>query len=233
MVEQKAVLESEKVAGKTEKQVQVKKGKKKTKKSSNMNMRLARTLHVYVSMLVLLVMLFFTLTGLTLNHREWLPEPPALAVQELVLPDALQTAGAWEKAPLDQADKVRRWLRDSYQLTGSQVSYDWQADEVLLLIDIKRPGGYSLVEVEPFEGIVLVEAQSYGLMSLLNDLHMGRYSGAVWRGFIDASALLMLLFTLTGLWLVLPQKKRRWRLFSLASVGGIFSLMLYQLFVLG
>lgn len=231
MVEQQVADESDKVKDQTRSRGPVKKGRKKAKKSANKQFRWARTLHVYISMLVLLVMLFFTLTGLTLNHREWLPEPPALVTQELALPEALQTPEAWAQAPLDQADKVRRWLRDSHQLGGSQISYDWQADEALLLIDIKRPGGYSLIEVEPFEGVVLIEAQAYGLMALLNDLHMGRYSGAVWRGFIDASALLMLLFTLTGLWLVLPQKKRRWRLFSLASAGGLFSLALYQLFV--
>ncbi len=31
----------------------------------------ARTLHIYVSMALLLLMLFFAFTGITLNHPDW------------------------------------------------------------------------------------------------------------------------------------------------------------------
>ncbi|OMH34025.1 hypothetical protein BGP75_11705 [Motiliproteus sp. MSK22-1] len=170
-------------------------------------------------MLMLLIMLFFTVTGLTLNHRDWLPDPPALQVQELLLPAVLQDSEAWYQDPLSQAVHMREWLRTSQGIYGVEVSYDWQTDEQLLLIDMKRPGGYSLVEVQPATGVLVLENQDYGVIAILNDLHMGRYSGTVWRVFIDISALLMLLFTLTGLWLVLPQKKRRQRLLYISGLG--------------
>lgn len=181
--------------------------------------KIARLVHIYTSMLMLMIMLFFTVTGLTLNHRDWLPDAPASVIQELELPHALQDQTAWQRDPLVQADKVRRWISTSQGVYGNQVSYDWQEDEQLLLIDIKRPGGYSLIEAQPADGVVLLEQQHYGMTAVLNDLHMGRYSGALWRAFIDLSALLMLLFTLTGFWLVLPQKKRRQRLLYISGLG--------------
>lgn len=187
----------------------------------NKSIRWVRTLHIYTSMLMLLVMLFFTVTGLTLNHREWLPEAPDARISELLLPGNLSDAQQWQATPLAQAEQVRRWLQREHGVAGNQVAFDWQPDEQLLMIDVKRPGGYSLAEVLPEEGVVLLEQQSYGAAAVLNDLHMGRYSGALWRAFIDLSALLMLLFTLTGLWLVMPQKKRRQRLLWLSGLGGV------------
>jgi hypothetical protein len=38
----------------------------------------------------------------------------------------------------------------------------------------------------------------------------------------------MLLFTLTGFWLVIPQKKRRKRLFSLAAAGALVMFIGYR-----
>lgn len=181
--------------------------------------KIARLVHIYTSMLMLMIMLFFTVTGLTLNHRNWLPDAPASVIQELELPQALQDQAAWQRDPLIQADKVRRWINESQGVYGNRVSYDWQEDEQLLLIDVKRPGGYSLIEVQPADGVALLEQQHYGVTAVLNDLHMGRYSGDLWRAFIDLSALLMLLFTLTGFWLVLPQKKRRQRLLYISGLG--------------
>lgn len=200
---------------------------------SNKHMRIVRTLHIYTSMLMLLIMLFFTVTGLTLNHREWLPDAPPAEISELELPAGLQAFDKWQSNPMAQADQVRSWLSREHAVYGNQVSYNWQEDEQLLLIDVKRPGGYSLVEVLPEEGIAVLENQAYGATAVLNDLHMGRYSGSVWRAFIDFSALLMLLFTLTGLWLVLPQKKRRHRLLMISGLGGVVMVAGYLVIVLG
>lgn len=199
----------------------------------NKHIRIVRTLHIYTSMLMLLIMLFFTVTGLTLNHREWLADAPSAEISEVELPAGFQAIDQWQNNPLAQAEQVRNWLSREHAIYGNQVSYNWQEDEQLLLIDVKRPGGYSLVEVLPEDGIAVLENQTYGATAVLNDLHMGRYSGPIWRAFIDFSALLMLLFTLTGLWLVLPQKKRRQRLLMISGLGGVVMAAGYLVIVLG
>ncbi|MFP2770245.1 PepSY-associated TM helix domain-containing protein [Oceanisphaera sp. KMM 10153] len=194
--------------------------------------RWVRPVHTYCSMLMLAIMLFFTLTGLTLNNRQWLPTPIPEATLELTLPYRFSNTGQWQQNPLLAAGRVWQWLQQEQLLAGGEVRFDWSADEALLLIDIKRPGGYSLVEVSLEDRAVLLEEQHYGWMAVINDLHMGRYAGPAWSWFIDVSAAVMLLFTLTGFWLVLPMRRKRGRLLAVTGLGcvlmaGLYLLILY------
>jgi hypothetical protein len=196
--------------------------KSKPKKSSKTN-RIVRMLHVYTSMLMLLIMLFFTLTGITLNHRDWFTSTNKPQQIEITIPDSFTPVSLWETEPMAQGFQLLKWLQNDYSVYGTQVSYEWEPEEGLMMIDIKQPGGYSIVEVDVNDGIVFLEQQNYGLVATFNDLHMGRYSGDLWSAFIDIFALAMLLFTLTGFWLVIPQKKKRKKLLSLTVMGsGIF-----------
>jgi len=170
-------------------------------------------------MAMLMIMLFFTITGFTLNHRDWFSGRGDVVEVELPLPAALASAEGWQQDPLQVADDVRQWLSREHGVRAAYVSYDWEADEQLLLIDMKRPGGRSSVEVSPSTSTVLLQHQSKGTVAVLNDLHMGRYSSLWWRLFIDLSAVVMVLFTVTGLWLVLPQRTRRQRLFAISGAG--------------
>lgn len=184
-----------------------------------MNYRILRTLHVYSSVVVLALVLFFAVTGITLNHRDWFTDRGSAVEEFLPVPDTILQATDWQARPLDGADALRRWLTDQHGLTGGTVIYDWDTDEQMLLIDIKRPGGYSSVEFSPFSAEVTVFHQRNGLVAVMNDLHMGRYSGIWWRLLLDITALIMLVFIVTGLWLVVPQKKRRRTLFKVAAAG--------------
>jgi len=197
-------------------QIALTKPKSKSKAKTG---RLARLLHSYTSMLMLVIMLFFTVTGITLNHRDWFESATEAEALSLTVPAHLSGLDKWQLTPLDQAHLLRKWLVSEHGIYGSKVAYEWEAEEQFLIIDIKRPGGYSIVEADIEAGEVLVEHQQYGVIATLNDLHMGRYSGDVWRAFIDISALLMLVFTLTGMWLVLPQKKKRNKLFAISALG--------------
>ncbi len=194
--------------------------------------RWVRPVHTYSSMLMLVIMLFFTTTGLTLNNRQWLPEAGPEYEAELALPDHLATTRLWQQDPMLAAGQVWQWLKAEQQLAGGEIRLDWSADDGVLFIDIKRPGGYSLAEVIPDEGIVLVTRRDYGWMAVLNDLHMGRHAGSAWSWFIDISAAVMLLFTLTGFWLVLPMRRKRGRLLVASGLAcvlmpGLYLLILY------
>ncbi|RVU30639.1 PepSY-associated TM helix domain-containing protein [Neptunomonas marina] len=180
--------------------------------------RLARVIHLYTSMFMLVVMLFFTITGLTLNHRDWFEGKTQPAQRELQLPDRLVQQN-WQSEPLDAAADVRRWLRDEHQFYGHQVGYDWDGEEQWLVVDVRRPGGMSIAEVDVHSGAVLLEHSQFGVVAALNDLHMGRYSGPIWSLFIDLSVLMLLVFTLSGFWLVLGQRRKRARLFMLSGGG--------------
>ncbi|KAA0875352.1 PepSY-associated TM helix domain-containing protein [Nitrincola tapanii] len=189
--------------------------------------RWMRPLHIYTSMGMLFVMLFFTLTGLTLNNRHWLPEPDQLYSIESELPLVWSQTQLWQSDPMLAASQVWLWLKDENNISSGEIKFDWNEDEGMLTIDIRRPGSYSLIEVIPEESYLFIEEQSFGWLAILNDLHMGRYSGEIWSVFIDVAAIIMLLFTLTGMWLVLFHPKRRPRTLTLAGMGAAIMFIIY------
>lgn len=189
--------------------------------------RWVRPLHAYSSMLMLFILLFFTLTGLTLNNRQWLPTPSISNAVELPLAENFSGVVFTTATAEQQGQAVWQWLKKQQGLSGGELSVQWSADESLLMLDIKRPGGYTLVEVLPEEQAVWYENHSLGWMAVVNDLHMGRYSGKVWSWFIDVSAVVILLFTLTGFWLVLFHPKRRSRTLLLSGFGTLLMVVLY------
>ncbi len=194
--------------------------------------RWVRPLHAYSSMLMLFILLFFTLTGLTLNNRQWLPTPSISNDVELPLAEVFSDVVFETDTAQQQGQDIWQWLKKKQGLSGGELSVQWLADESLLMLDIKRPGGYTLVEVFPEEQLVWYENHSLGLLAVVNDLHMGRYSGKVWSWFIDLSAVVILLFTLTGFWLVLFHPKRRSRTLLLSGFGTLLMLVIYFWIVL-
>lgn len=196
--------------------------------------RTMRVIHIYSSMLMLIIMLFFTLTGITLNHPDWFRASAPAAMTETGIPQALLDQaqqqlgdGAEAVQPLDLALPLIRWLRQQHQVQGQELRLEWDAQEQLLVADIQQPGGYSIAEFDLANGLLTLERKPAGLIAQLNDLHKGRHTGAVWRAFIDVSAAVLLLFTLSGFWLLLPQKKRRHRALSVSALGGALFLFLY------
>lgn len=179
-----------------------------------------RLLHVYISMFMLVIMLFFTVTGITLNHPDWFSSSQAHTKTTISIPNEFQASDLWGRAPEAQTEGLLEWLQANHNVHGQEVDHEWIPDEQLLVVDIKQPGGYSLVEVDVTSGLAYLEVQQYGLVATLNDLHKGRNSGQLWRLFIDVSAIAMLLFTLTGFWLVIPQKKKRKALLTVSVLGA-------------
>jgi hypothetical protein len=174
-------------------------------------MKLVRTLHIYVSMFGLLVLLFFSITGFTLNHADW------FGADE---PRNSPLAGRMDVKLLAEPDKlaVVEALRRDLRLSGSVDSFDIDDDQCQ--IDFKRPGSHAHVAVDRATGTITGEATSFGAMALLNDLHMGRDSGASWSLLIDASAWLMTFVSLSGMALLLQLPKRR-RLGLIAMAVGL------------
>lgn len=197
------------------------------KKQSNRHLKWVRLIHSYSAMAVLVSMLFFAITGLTLNHREWFPATSSSYSQELLLPEYIFSGEFVSAQVLQETEILRAWLEDEHGLEGRSIQVDWDEDEQVLILDVKKPGGYTLAELDLGERKVLLEKNEYGVITTLNDLHMGRNSGLVWSWFIDISSIAMLLFSITGLWLVLPQKKRRERLFGVGVIGSVVMFIFY------
>lgn len=158
----------------------------------------SRLIHVYVSMALLTLMVFFSITGITLNHPEWFADEQAEVEElELQIPEHLLVAEAQGQL-LDYLYKQTWFAGKRLQL---------ERDEYELFISDKGPGRHLTLTLDLQTGEAFVESTNYGIWAKLNDLHKGRNSGALWRFIIDASALLMILFSITGLVLALAQRR--------------------------
>jgi hypothetical protein len=159
---------------------------------------LSRLLHVYVSMALLTLMIFFSITGITLNHPEWFASHQGEVVDgDFVLEAALLT-------PASQGALIS-YLFDNNQLKGHRLEVERDDNE--LFITDKGPGRHLSITIDLTTGDAYKEATDYGYWALLNDLHKGRNSGGFWRFIIDLSAVLMIFFTLTGFILALAQRR--------------------------
>ncbi|WP_114635300.1 PepSY-associated TM helix domain-containing protein [Vibrio splendidus] len=193
----------------------------------------ARRLHVYISMALLFVVLFFSVTGITLNRPELFESTqPNIQRSTLTLPTSLFSIQDGRLKADETAFET--FLFEEANLSGVPSGLDIYAEieggELLIgevSMDFKGPGYNASVFVDVASEMVEVETTNYGVIALLNDLHKGRNSGEVWKWFIDITALLMIFFVLTGVCLLLPKKKTlntsiKWTVF-----GSVISLAIY------
>ena len=195
--------------------------------------KMMRAIHSYSSMLVLVLLLFFAITGITLNHPDLIISQAGQVSQqsELELPPYLQLAELPESAA-EQAEiaaQFRDWLSQEHQLKASVFSYTFEIDDMLLELDFKRPAGYATVLVDFQSGTAAIDTEFAGYLALLNDLHKGRNAGTSWTLLIDLTAIACIVFALTGFYLLLKQPSRRSLGNSLAILGIFISLFAYIL----
>ncbi|HEY9043912.1 MAG TPA: PepSY-associated TM helix domain-containing protein, partial [Rheinheimera sp.] len=168
--------------------------------------KMMRAIHSYSSMLVLVLLLFFAITGITLNHPDLIISQAGQVSQqsELELPPYLQLAELPESAA-EQAEiaaQFRDWLSQEHQLKASVFSYTFEIDDMLLELDFKRPAGYATVMVDFSTGMAELDMEFGGYLALLNDLHKGRNAGTSWILLIDLTAIACIVFALTGFYLI-------------------------------
>jgi hypothetical protein len=192
---------------------------------SKSSLHFARIVHIYVSMALLLLMLFFAFTGITLNHPDWFIRQggESLASEE-VLPGFLLPVNSEDP---DWREATAHWLSSQWGVDGH--SAEFSEDEVALVH--KGPGRYQSITLDLLDGKAYIEQIDYGLIAVLNDLHKGRNSGTLWVWLLDLSSILIILFSLTGAFLLLPQSRRLKK--SLLAMAGVSSAcaLIYLLFV--
>ena len=183
---------------------------------------LARWLHVYISMATLLLVLFFSLTGITLNHPDlMLGSQPVTNYVEGTLPEG-SVAG-------EQVDwlKISEFLRNEQGVHG-KVS-DYRNDAAEGQISFSAPGYSANAFFDMDTGSYSLSTDAQGWVAVLNDLHRGRDGGSVWTWVVDLSALFLTLVAVTGLALLLVLKKIRLKGLLTIAGGSILSIVLIVL----
>ncbi|MEP6834839.1 MAG: PepSY-associated TM helix domain-containing protein [Gemmatimonas sp.] len=175
-----------------------------------------RTIHIYLTMFAFLLMLFFALTGVVLNHEDWIAGQTVTRDTTGVLPLELM------KGP----DKLMivEHLRSDYGAIGAVSTFD--DDPKSLHVELKGPGRHTEADIDRATGALKVSVERRGMLMRLDDLHRGKDSGHPWRWVIDVSAALLFLGSLTGvlMWWALP-RRRKWGV--TAIIGGVVATGLF------
>jgi hypothetical protein len=187
-----------------------------------------RWVHIYLSMFSMAALLFFAVTGITLNHPAWFFGGTERTVQvqgqvktEWLNPAAPQpnAESAPDAAGLVAKLEVVEHLRKTHGIRGALVEF--RVDERECMVTFKGPGYAADAFIDRATGRYDLTETAHGFVAIINDLHKGRDTGKVWSVLIDAAAILMTFVSLTGLVLLFYIKRRR-RSGLLTALVGTF-----------
>ena len=182
---------------------------------------LARWLHIYLSMVSFGILLFFAVTGLTLNHAEFFNDQVRTT----------QTKGKVDLKWIKDLDKLQivEHLRNVDHVKSALT--DFHVDDSQLSVSFKGPGYTADAFIDRASGTYDLTIARMGMVAVLNDLHKGRDTGGVWSMIIDVSAGLMTLVSLTGLVLIFFLQKRRMAGLVALGIGAVMCLIVYLVWV--
>jgi len=189
--------------------------------------KLSRWLHIYLSMVSFAVVLFFSFTGLTLNHPSWLGGDKQVNVKN---------KGTLNVKWVNNTDtnkiaklEIVEFLRKTHHLTG-YVS-EIRIDDTEISVTLKGPAYSADAFIDRETGKYELSEIKMGIVAIMNDLHKGRDSGSGWGWLIDISAIFLILVSLSGLILLCFIKKKRVAGFITGVVGLLICYLIYALLV--
>jgi hypothetical protein len=185
--------------------------------------RWARTVHLYLTLFALALVLFFSVTGFMLNHEDWFVPPTSFERTH---------KGTMPTEILAGPDKlaVAELLRKDYGAVGLVDSFETEEDR--LRVVFKRPGTEveAIIQRESAEAEVTVRTR--GVNAVLLDLHRGKSTGAAWSVVIDATCVVLVILSATGLVMWSSLRGRgKYGLLVIAG-GAVLSVAVVMLFAL-
>ena len=172
------------------------------------------------------ILLFFAVTGITLNHQTWFNgEPKVARFTGTIEPARLNPP---DGAAVDQPPIVAR-LRSAHGIKAHMSDFRVDADQIG--VSFKGPGYAADAFIDRKTGAYDMTESRMGAVAIINDLHKGRDSGAAWSQIIDLSAALMVLVSLTGLVLIFFLHKRLMLGLAVLGIGTAICVAVYVFLV--
>jgi uncharacterized protein len=199
--------------------------------------KLMRWLHIYLSMFSLAVVLFFSVTGITLNHPDWFfagaerREQVEGEINVKWLHGGSPATAAEDADPARQVSKldVVEHLRNTHGIRAALAEF--RVDDRECMVTFKGPGFAADAFIDRESGHYSLTQTYHGFIAVINDLHKGRDTGPIWSVVIDLSAVLMTIVSLTGLVLLFYLKLRRVPGLVVALIGTIVVVSIYRMYV--
>lgn len=190
-------------------------GPNKAKRRSNRAQKWMRWTHVYVSMLAFVIIGFFGITGLLLNHPSWLGgDEVVTTLFEGTLPDTVQT---------DDGDveylSVSEFLRSEHNIGGEVTNFDQVGNEGSINYTGPAYGASVRFDVTSLEYSARITEEQFA--NAMRDLHTGSDTNTAWNWVIDISAGLLVIVALSGLGIQLFMRKRRTKALLWMAAGAV------------
>lgn len=182
-----------------------------------------RFLHVYTSMVAFLIILFFGVTGLLLNHPTWLfGDEITTSTIEGTLPATVRDGdGSVEFLA------VSEFVRTEHGVGGDVTNFDEIDGEGS--INYSGPGYGATVRFDVASLTYDITVREEGFVNAMRDLHSGSDTGSVWSLVIDVSSAFLVFVSATGLGIQLFMKKRRRKALSWLAGGSALTALLIWL----
>jgi len=194
-----------------------------------------RWVHIYLSMFGLTAVLFFSATGLTLNHPDWFGEGQRRVSAQGQLnakwlnASAQSDAGTGNGREVDKLEIVEH-LRTTHGIRAALSEFRVEDQECS--VGFKGPGYSADALINRSTGQYELTQTLSGFVAVINDLHKGRDTGRVWSVIIDAAAITMILISLSGVALLLYIKRKRMKGLMTAVIGtAIIAAILFTMVV--
>jgi uncharacterized protein len=186
-----------------------------------------RWLHIYLSMVSFAILFFFAVTGITLNHTEWFDDgqPHTTLSKGTLNLSWLKPPNVATVAKLE----IVEHLRSTHGIKGALSEFT--VDELQCMLSFRGPGYTADVAINRETGEYELTETMMGFVAIINDLHKGRDTGTAWSWLIDASALLMVFVSVSGMVLIFYIKRRRLSGLLAATLGGLACYLIYRFLV--
>lgn len=172
-------------------------------------------------MISLLAVLFFALTGITLNHPDW-----AFGSAETRREVTGTLPAGWIRNGQVNWLTVAETLRAQHHLQGRVGDTRVEGGEADL--SFKAPGYSADAFIDTATGKYTLNIDAQGAVAVLNDLHRGRDAGSAWAWVIDLSGVFLAFVALTGLAILLYLKKTRVRALLSMLAASLLVLLLMR-----
>ena len=182
---------------------------------------LMRILHIYSAMPVLLLMLFFAITGIFLNHPDW--DKTRSSKQKITVTAPLWFANAenWNNNFQQHGLRILQWLDAKHDIRATKFAIEWDDYDRLLIMTLDSPAGNTVIEAVIDDREIVIDQRQLSLLAMLNNVHRAKHTSEFWLYLSDVSAVAMVLFCLSGFWLVFINRLQRKPAIAWFSGGSV------------
>lgn len=187
----------------------------RVRRSAVVNQQLMRRLHTWTSMVSLVAMIFFGITGVLLNHASWtLGSARSTVTTTGTLPPAALTDSTIDYLAISE------YIRGAEGVTGTVNGHGVSGTEGF--INYTGPGYQANLRFDTATRAYSLTVQRTGWVGVINDVHRSKGTGIAWSWVNDLAGVLLVFIGVTGLFITLmTRSKNKRRDLVLAGVGLI------------